>query len=166
MTLRRNSLAETDRILHNRKRILHSGRRNSKTTSAAPAASWPCFRYLSQQGDFYLTVRLKRDPQPRFDEIISDCIRAQVEQTEPAQHIIYPGVAGHYRRRPHQRPTPEPQRLIITTLSQAMPSFLGDTAPQVAECHRQSFKLGKLTRSWTSLNGIANPPRAPAVTYQ
>jgi CzcA family heavy metal efflux pump len=147
-----SSLAESDKILQNIEKILHSVPEVENTSRRTGLQLGLIAVTEANRGDF--TVRLKQDRKRDIEEIMGD-IRQQVEKSQPGTQVefvqVLQDMIGDL--------TSAPEPIVIKLFSQD-PQLLNSSAARVADA------IQKVPGVVDLLDGIQNNISGPAVTFK
>jgi CzcA family heavy metal efflux pump len=147
-----SSLAESDKILQNIEKILHSVPEVENTSRRTGLQLGLIAVTEANRGDF--TVRLKPNRSRNIEEIMND-VREQVEKSQPGTQVefvqVLQDMIGDL--------TSAPEPIVIKLFSQD-PQLLNTSAPRVADA------IQKVPGVVDVLDGIQNNISGPAVTFK
>jgi CzcA family heavy metal efflux pump len=147
-----SSLAESDKILQNIEKILHSVPEVENTSRRTGLQLGLIAVTEANRGDF--TVRLKQNRSRNIEEIMND-VREQVEKSQPGTQVefvqVLQDMIGDL--------TSAPEPIVIKLFSQD-PQLLNTSAPRVADA------IQKVPGVVDVLDGIQNNISGPAVTFK
>ena len=147
-----SSLAESDKILQNIEKILHSVPEVENTSRRTGLQLGLIAVTEANRGDF--TVRLKQKRSRDIEEIMDD-VRQQVEKSQPATQVEFVQVLQDMI----EDLTSAPEPIVIKLFSQDAP-LLNNIGPRVANA------IQKIPGVVDVLDGIQNNVSGPAVTFQ
>ncbi|HKF22643.1 MAG TPA: efflux RND transporter permease subunit [Candidatus Angelobacter sp.] len=153
-----SSLQETDRMVSNIERILHSTPEVESTSRRTGMELGLSAVTEAHRGD--ITVKLKAKRDRKGDEVIDD-VRSKITQAEPGVLVEFPQLLGDMIG----DLTGEPQDIVVKLFS-ADPKLLEQTAPRVADAIENAGKEKSGKEHIVDVkNGIEDTISGPATQF-